>query len=246
MEILIAFDGDDAGRTATLKAIPKILHELPKHIVAYEFLPGVVKYDLSLSYHTLMRLKDRRKQKLTNLIDTWHTELRRIPDWELEAWVKSLMRVITSEELEGRNADFSKDTLAALRAEVERRIAEEHESCVKYEPGTEKRQRFVQNRVELIRRYYSGEEFIHLFARITGISPFPVGRNRWKYACPVHGDGVDKKPAGSIDADRGLWHCFVCDSGGDLFHLLYAWPPHLTFKEAIDELWSWMPEGAKR
>lgn len=40
----------------------------------------------------------------------------------------------------------------------------------------------------------------------------PVGRGKWEASCPFH---ADRGPSLSIDVDKGLWHCFGCEAGGD-------------------------------
>jgi len=46
--------------------------------------------------------------------------------------------------------------------------------------------------------------------------------------CPLH---QDKTPSLSFD-DKGLWYCFVCGVGGDMFELVMK-VENLTFKESL-------------
>lgn len=242
MQILLAFDSDDAGQLATLRAIPKLLSIAPRYLMAYEFLPGVVVYGRSLQHREkrIWRLRGRRSMDIKQLTRRYHPELRALPDWELELWIVNRKREVLEAELEGIDVPFTRDMLAVLEAERKRRSELQDKGGPKYDFGSESRQKEALDRVSEIKRYFRGDDFLTLFEQVTGIRPFPAG-HQWKYACPLHGDGVDKTPAGSLDLDRGLWHCFACAAGGDVFHLLYAWPPHMIFREAVDELWSRMP-----
>lgn len=56
------------------------------------------------------------------------------------------------------------------------------------------------------------------------------GHNRAMWFCPFHDDV--RKPAMSVDLDRQVWHCFVCDMGGDIFDFVMQ-KENLTFKEAV-------------
>lgn len=60
----------------------------------------------------------------------------------------------------------------------------------------------------------------------------PVGHGRWMARCPFHDDST---PSLSIDANKGLWHCFGCNAGGDAI----TWAEQyygLDFRSAIDLL----------
>jgi DNA primase len=50
-----------------------------------------------------------------------------------------------------------------------------------------------------------------------------------KALCPFH---KEKNPSLSIDAQRGLWHCFGCCRGGDVFSFIME-AEHLTFPDAV-------------
>lgn len=240
MQILLAFDGDEAGREAALKAIPAVIRGLPKVIVGFEFAPGVVMYRACIKARNprLMRWKRRYTMPVRETTAKWHADLRRLPDWELELWIVNHQRDICEYEYRGEDVSFCKGMLGILQEERVRRLELVARGAPEYDPGTARQQDRATDRVRAIKDYYTGSDFIDLFEDVTGIRPFPAGTNHWKYACPLHGDGVDKTPAGSIDPSRGLWHCFACGSGGDVFQLFYAWPPHLTFRESVDELWA--------
>jgi len=53
--------------------------------------------------------------------------------------------------------------------------------------------------------------------------------------CPFHGDGNERTPSFSIDDERGCFHCFGCQEGGDVFAYLKL-KENLTFKEALHML----------
>jgi DNA primase len=50
--------------------------------------------------------------------------------------------------------------------------------------------------------------------------------------CPFH---PDQAPSFTVDADKGLWHCFGCGAGGNVFHFLMR-AENLTFPEAAQRL----------
>jgi DNA primase len=55
-----------------------------------------------------------------------------------------------------------------------------------------------------------------------------VNKGRDKCLCPLH---PDKTPSFSYN-DSGLWYCFVCGVGGDMFELVMR-HENLTFKESL-------------
>jgi DNA primase len=50
--------------------------------------------------------------------------------------------------------------------------------------------------------------------------------------CPFH---PDKAPSFTVDPDKGLWHCFGCGAGGNVFNFLMR-AENLTFPEAARKL----------
>lgn len=50
--------------------------------------------------------------------------------------------------------------------------------------------------------------------------------------CPFH---QDTAPSFTVDPDKGLWHCFGCGAGGNVFHFLMR-AENLTFAEAARKL----------
>jgi DNA primase len=56
--------------------------------------------------------------------------------------------------------------------------------------------------------------------------------SRWLGLCPFHDE---KTPSFSVDAEQGLWHCFGCGEGGDLFAFVMRHEA-LGFHEAVRSL----------
>src|SRR5437667_9779499 len=56
-----------------------------------------------------------------------------------------------------------------------------------------------------------------------------AGRH-YKGLCPFH---QEKTPSFHIDRERGLWHCFGCGEGGDIFDFVMR-ISSLSFPEAAD------------
>ncbi|MEW6203243.1 MAG: DNA primase [bacterium] len=55
---------------------------------------------------------------------------------------------------------------------------------------------------------------------------------RHKGLCPFH---TEKTPSFTIDEGKGLWHCFGCGEGGDIFTFMMK-AENLTFGEAVERL----------
>jgi DNA primase len=58
------------------------------------------------------------------------------------------------------------------------------------------------------------------------------GGNTFKGLCPFHSE---KTPSFSVDAARGLYHCFGCGEGGNIYHFIEK-TESLSFPEAVEWL----------
>jgi DNA primase len=58
-----------------------------------------------------------------------------------------------------------------------------------------------------------------------------TGRNHMGL-CPFHGE---KTPSFTVSEEKGIYHCFGCQSGGSVFHFLMNYD-HLTFPEAVERV----------
>jgi DNA primase len=55
---------------------------------------------------------------------------------------------------------------------------------------------------------------------------------KWEGLCPFH---EEKTPSFSVDPDKGLYYCFGCNQGGDVFKFLIQ-TERLSFPEAVERL----------
>ena len=58
-----------------------------------------------------------------------------------------------------------------------------------------------------------------------------AGRNHMGL-CPFH---AEKTPSFTVSEDKGIYHCFGCQTGGSVFHFLMQYD-HLTFPEAVERV----------
>jgi DNA primase len=58
-----------------------------------------------------------------------------------------------------------------------------------------------------------------------------TGRNHMGL-CPFH---AEKTPSFTVSEEKGIYHCFGCQSGGGVFHFLMNYD-HLTFPEAVERV----------
>ena len=56
-----------------------------------------------------------------------------------------------------------------------------------------------------------------------------MGRN-YLGLCPFHSE---KTPSFTVNEEKGIFHCFGCGVGGNVFHFLMQYE-HLTFPEAVE------------
>lgn len=82
------------------------------------------------------------------------------------------------------------------------------------------KERFSREIIEQIRQSIYLPNLVQRYTRLN--------RNL-KGLCPFHSE---KHPSFSVDAKKGLWHCFGCNRGGDVFTFLME-AEHLTFPNAV-------------
>jgi DNA primase len=58
-----------------------------------------------------------------------------------------------------------------------------------------------------------------------------AGRN-YMGLCPFH---AEKTPSFTVSEDKGIYHCFGCQTGGSVFHFLMQYD-QLTFPEAVERV----------
>ncbi len=97
------------------------------------------------------------------------------------------------------------------------------------------------NIVRLIREQANIVEVVSAYVRLT-----PSGKN-YKALCPFH---QEKTPSFYVSPEKGLWHCFGCNAGGDVIDFVQR-IEGLTFTEAIAKLSRqlgirWQPSPATR
>jgi len=62
--------------------------------------------------------------------------------------------------------------------------------------------------------------------------PLKKAGRTYKGLCPFHGE---KTPSFTVDSDKGFFHCFGCQRGGDVFHFIEL-QESLSFPEAVKML----------
>lgn len=83
-----------------------------------------------------------------------------------------------------------------------------------------------RDEVERVRRT------VNLATLFEGVTTVRRAGASWQAICPFH---AEKTPSLSIDPGRGLFHCFGCGQGGDVFTFLEL-TQGLEFREALQEL----------
>ncbi len=67
---------------------------------------------------------------------------------------------------------------------------------------------------------------------ISGYIPLKKAGKNFKAVCPFH---YEKTPSFMVSPDKGIYHCFGCNSGGNAFNFLMRYE-HLEFREAVEVL----------
>jgi len=83
----------------------------------------------------------------------------------------------------------------------------------------------------LERRIRAAKEGIDLLSVAQDLTTLRKKGERWRGKCPICDNGAHSD-AFSLDDRLGLWHCFACDSGGDLVRLVELWGP-FSVPEAV-------------
>ena len=86
--------------------------------------------------------------------------------------------------------------------------------------------RYTQDSIERLRE---SADIVSLISRKTDLRR--VG-SRWTGLCPFH---EERTPSFSVDADRGLYHCFGCGLGGDAIKFVME-TEQLDFPTAVEQL----------
>ncbi len=60
----------------------------------------------------------------------------------------------------------------------------------------------------------------------------PAGKGRWKGLCPFHNE---KTPSFHVDEHKGMFYCFGCKAGGDVFKFIQL-IEGVDFREALEKL----------
>jgi DNA primase len=83
----------------------------------------------------------------------------------------------------------------------------------------------------LERRIQAAKEGIDLLTVAQDLTTLRKKGERWRGKCPLCGNGAHSG-AFSLDAERGLFYCHACGSGGDLVRLVELWGP-FSLPEAV-------------
>src|SRR5437588_11551195 len=67
---------------------------------------------------------------------------------------------------------------------------------------------------------------------ISQVTPLKLAGKSYKGLCPFH---REKTPSFHVDRDKGLFYCFGCGTGGDIFKFLTL-TERFTFPEAVEHV----------
>src|SRR5438094_7496785 len=67
---------------------------------------------------------------------------------------------------------------------------------------------------------------------VSQVTPLKLAGKSYKGLCPFH---REKTPSFHVDRDKGLFYCFGCGTGGDVFKFL-ALTERFTFPEAVEHV----------
>lgn len=86
--------------------------------------------------------------------------------------------------------------------------------------------RITQNAAELKRR----ADIVRVIESLTTTKLRPAGK-QLKGLCPFH---EERTPSFNVAPDKGLWHCFGCGQGGDVFDFVRHLFPVMSFQETVE------------
>ena len=84
----------------------------------------------------------------------------------------------------------------------------------------------MKGHVEIIKEKLPIEQVIGSYIRLE-----PNGAN-FKARCPFH---MEKTPSFSITPEKGMFYCYGCQKGGDIFSFIQE-IEKITFREALEKL----------
>src|SRR5450759_1462468 len=88
---------------------------------------------------------------------------------------------------------------------------------------------FVDLNDSVIAQVRSAADIVDFIAQVT---PLKLAGKSYKGLCPFH---REKTPSFTVDRGKGLFYCFGCGTGGDVFKFL-ALTERFTFPEAVEHV----------
>src|SRR5687767_15637331 len=88
---------------------------------------------------------------------------------------------------------------------------------------------FVDLNDSIIAQVRSAADLVDFVQQVT---PLKLAGKSYKGLCPFH---REKSPSFHVDRDKGLFYCFGCGTGGDIFKFL-ALTERFTFPEAVEHV----------
>jgi DNA primase len=88
---------------------------------------------------------------------------------------------------------------------------------------------FVDLNDTIIAQVRSAADIVDIVGQVT---PLKLAGKSYKGLCPFH---REKSPSFHVDRDKGLFYCFGCGTGGDVFKFL-ALTERFTFPEAVEHI----------
>ncbi len=156
--------------------------------------------------------------------------LRRVPSTDLRAELEYLQREVAEVKAEPEySADLAalhRHRLAVIDGELERRRLMERYGGPKGGGG--------RVPLEVIAEIKERIDLAALISEDLG-EPAWYRWGRVKFACRLHGDGVDREPSLQVYEEDGHFWCYGCNDGGDAFDWLLK-ARNLQWREAVQYL----------